>query len=208
MRRWPKKPLVGACIGVALLLGFLFLGVSINVWLRLPADLRDSWKRVQEGVTTEAEVEALVGPPVMTGTRLLTPEMARVRGLAEGPDGQAVTVTLNYWWYDEHHIMETEVDDRGVVIRCHGPQISPPRSPILRYWEFEAKPFLFESSGWRRILLMVPGAVVGIALLCLLAWLIRRAWRRKETRAREWGVERDSPFYGSGPTSSGFTRED
>src|SRR5437899_77483 len=123
MRRWPKNPVLVACIAIAVLLGFLFLGISINVWLRLPADPRDSWKRVQEGVTTEAEVEALFGPPVMTSQMPLTPDEAHLRGLAEGPDGQPVTVTVNYWWYDEHHIMETEVDDRGVIIRCRGPTI-------------------------------------------------------------------------------------
>jgi hypothetical protein len=116
----------------------------LTAWSPFRPAQEHSWKEVREGLTTEAEVEAWFGPPCHSGVFVLDQHMARLRGLPDRTDGQPVAVALKHWWHDDDHIMELEIDDAGLVIRCRGPSINPPRSAIRRWWRETARPYLFE----------------------------------------------------------------
>jgi hypothetical protein len=133
-----RRAIVVRCLAVALLL----VGLGVGWRLAHPRSAH-SWKDVREGVTTEAEVEAWFGPPAQSGVMVLTPDMARMRGIPERPDGQPVNVALKHWWYDDDHFVELEINDEGMVICYRGPAPCPPRSAVRRWWR-EHKPDVFE----------------------------------------------------------------
>jgi len=116
MRYLTRKSVVIGCAGLASLLVCLSI-----IWIFRPLVSSVTPDRLQVGVTTEAEVDAMFGPPIQGKTRVLTPEQARSRGLPARPDGEPITITEKLWWYDDDHIIELEIDERGIVICCRGP---------------------------------------------------------------------------------------
>ncbi len=120
MKRLTRKPLLlAAAVGVLLI-------CVLMIWSPFRPTQEHSWKEVREGVTTEAEAEARFGPPASSRVSIVDRHL------------------VNSWWYDDDHYMQLEIADTGVVVRVYGPCISPPRSPIRRWWRETAKPYLFE----------------------------------------------------------------
>jgi len=93
---------------------------------------------------TEAEVEAIWGPPVLIGANPSRLDGKPIRMQPDEPGGwphqrlpyeQCVLIkTEKCWWYDDDHVFWVYFDENGVVVKKSSPAINPPRSTFRRWW--------------------------------------------------------------------------
>ena len=127
MRNYRRHVVVVCCVVTVLLLMPL-----MAMWFRLDSDVRRKYDMIKEGVTTETEVDSMFGPSVQASPEVLSPDSAQRRGLTVPGDDRPIIVTIKQWWYDDDHILELEIDARGVaVVKCL-PAPTLPRSPTRR----------------------------------------------------------------------------
>lgn len=169
-----RNPVVASWIGVSFLLLLVCWSIVWGFWR---PDPHDDYDRVQLGMT-EAEVDAIYGPPIMTSTHHLTKDGRVIEWLPDAADAQPVTIeTMKAWWYDGRHVFWVRFDETGILVEKELPNMSPPRSSIERWWEFQLRPVLFESKLWQNGLWTV-GPLIGAATVCVLGWFVSRRWRR------------------------------
>jgi hypothetical protein len=116
----------------------------VGGWMSLGSGARERYDKIEAGVTTEAQVDTLFGPPFGIGTHEPTPVMRNRLGIPDQPDGQPVILMVKEWYYDDENIFEVYFDAQGIVVDKGGPAVAPPRSAIRRWWREKVKPLLFE----------------------------------------------------------------
>jgi hypothetical protein len=123
-------------IGSVLLL--LALGIISLAGRRNPKELLE---RIQPGMT-EAEVEALWGPPALEHADPTGFDGKPIRMQPDERDGwtnprlpyeQRIIIKIERsWWYDDEHVFWVFFDEADLVVTKSSPGINPPRSAIKR----------------------------------------------------------------------------
>jgi len=176
MRKILKYPLLTFSI---LFTFFVVLVCCARLALYSGFDPRQNYDQIQIGVTTEAKVEEMFGPAIVSTTDVITPSQASRLGVSQRADGQPIIVTYKQWWYNDDHYFQLTIDERAVVVRNSGLCRTGHKSPIIRWWRYEVKPFLskYEIDSDTDSFI----EVISIAILFLVVgWVVFRIWNRKQ----------------------------